>query len=187
MLAGDGTTALVAACTRLRPGDDLTDATAGAKAALAAVAHCVTQLNQEIAAADARLATLAAAAAPATLKLTGIGPDHAGQLLVTVGANPDRLRGEAAFAHLCGVVPIPASSGKTKRHRLHRGGDRDANLALHLAVVVRMRYCPRTRAYVNRRTAEGLSKPDIMRCPKRYLARKVYHTIKADYEALHRA
>jgi transposase len=187
MLAGDGTTALVAACTRLRPGDDLTDATAGAKAALAAVAHCVTQLNQEIAAADARLATLAAAAAPATLKLTGIGPDHAGQLLVTVGANPDRLRGEAAFAHLCGVVPIPASSGKTKRHRLHRGGDRDANRALHLAVVVRMRYCPRTRAYVNRRTAEGLSKPDIMRCPKRYLARKVYHTIKADYEALHRA
>jgi len=129
MLAGNGTTALVATCTRLRPGDDLTDATAGAKAALAAVAHCVTQLNQEIAAADARLATLAAAAAPATLKLTGIGPDHAGQLLVTVGANPDRLRGEAAFAHLCGVAPIPASSGKTKRHRLHRGGDRDANRA----------------------------------------------------------
>ena len=124
-------------------------------------------------------------AAPRLLGLLAIGNDHAGQLLVTAGQHPERLRGEAAFAHLCGVAPIPASSGKTRRHRLHRGGDRDANRALHLAVVVRMRFCPRTRAYVERRTKEGLSKPEIMRCIKRYLAREVYHALVADFEALH--
>jgi hypothetical protein len=81
-------------------------------------------------------------------------------------------------------APVPASSGKTHRHRLHRGGDRDANRALHLAVVVRMRWCPRTRAYAERRTKDGLSKSEIMRCVKRYLAREVYHTLVADFEAL---
>jgi transposase len=114
-----------------------------------------------------------------------VGNDHAGQLLVTAGQHPERLRGEAAFAHLCGVAPIPASSGKTRRHRLYRGGDRDANKALHLAVVVRMRFCPRTRAYVERRTKQGLSKPEIMRCIKCYLAREIYHALVADFEALH--
>lgn len=186
-LAGKASAALVTACARLRPGEDLTDAGTGVKAALQAVARRIALLDSEIAAADARLAQLVAAAAPTTLALTGIGPDHAGQLLATAGANPDRLRGEAAFAHLCGVAPVPASSGKTNRHRLNRGGDRAANRALHLAVVVRLRYCQRTRAYLARRTAEGLSKPDIMRCLKRYLAREVYHAIRADYEALHRA
>jgi len=106
---------------------------------------------------------------------------------VTAGDNPERLRGEAAFAHLCGVAPIPASSGKTRRHRLHRGGDRAANRALHLAVVVRLRHCRRTQAYAARRTAEGLSKPELMRCLKRYLAREVYHAVLADFEALHAA
>jgi transposase len=81
--------------------------------------------------------------------------------------------------------PIPASSGKTRRHRRHRGGDRDANKALHLAVVVWMRFCPHTRAYVERRTTEGLPKPEIRRCSKRYLAREVYHALVADLEALH--
>ena len=123
-LADKGPTSMVAACARLRPGDDLTDATAGVKAALAAMARRVANLDATIATADTRLAALVAAAAPTTMKLTGIGPDHAGQLLTTAGSNPDRLRGEAAFAHLCGVAPIPASSGKTNRHRLHRGGDR---------------------------------------------------------------
>ena len=81
--------------------------------------------------------------------------------------------------------PLVSCGGQTRRHRLHRGGDRDANCALHLAVVVRMRSCPRTRAYVERRTKEGLSKPEIMRCIKRYLAREVYHALVADFEALH--
>jgi transposase len=168
----------VAACARLRAGDDLTDATAGVKAALATVARRVTQLDTEIATADTRLARLLTVAAPATMAMKGIGPDHAGQLLTTAGANPERLRGEASFARLCGVAPIPASSGKTNRHRLHRGGDRGANRALHLAVVVRMRYCQRTRAYVTRRTTEGMAKSDIMRCLKRYLAREVYHGVR---------
>lgn len=185
-LTGTRGSALVAVCARLRAGDDLSDSTAGVKAALAAVARRVTQLDTEIAAADTRLAQLLAGAAPTTMALKGIGPDHAGQLLATAGANPERLRGEAACAHLCGVAPVPASSGKTNRHRLHRGGDRDANRALHLAAVVRMRHCQRTRDYVTRRTAEGLTKPDIMRCLKRYLAREVYHAIKTDYQALHR-
>jgi hypothetical protein len=92
----------------------------------------------------------------------------------TAGDNPDRPRSEAAFACLCGVAPQPASSGKTVRHRLSRGGDRQANRALHLLAVRRMGWDPATRAYVQRRTAEGLSTPEILRCLKRYLARQLY-------------
>ena len=94
---------------------------------------------------------------------------------MTAGDNPQRLRSEAAFAHLCGVAPIPASSGRTHRHRLNRGGDRQANNALWRIALVRMRCHPPTRAYVERRTKQGLSKLDIMRCLKRYIAREVYH------------
>jgi transposase len=135
----------------------------------------VQALEAELALADERLGKLVAKAAPRTMALFAIGVDHAGQLLTTVCDHPDRLRGEGAFAHLCGVAPIPASSGKTRRHRLHRGGDRAANRALHLAAVVRLRWCPRTRAYAARRAAEGLSTREIIRCVKRYLAREAYH------------
>lgn len=180
------TTALVATCAQLCPDETaLAEPVQGVKAALRAVAQRVQQLDQEISRADQRLATLVGRAAPRLLKLHAIGVDHAGQLLTTAGDNPERLRGEAAFAHLCGTAPIPASSGTTHRHRLHRGGDRDANRALHLAVVVRMRWCPRTRGYAERRTKQGRSKPEIMRCVKRYLAREVYHALVADFEALH--
>jgi transposase len=173
-------------CARFRPDEaDLADPLCASKAALQVVAKRIGQLEAELTLADRRLATLVGRAAPRLLALLAIGNDHAGQLLVTAGQHPERLRGEAAFAHLCGVAPIPASSGKTHRHRLHRGGDRDANRALHLAVVVRMRFCPRTRAHVERRTKQGLSKPEIMRCIKRYLAREVYHALVADFEALH--
>jgi len=96
---------------------------------------------------------------------------------VAAGDNPDRLQSEAAFASLCGVAPIPASSGRTNRHRLSRGGDRDANRALYLLALGRMGWDPRTRAYVDRRTADGLSKPEIIRCLKRYLARELYRTL----------
>jgi transposase len=185
-LDGRSTPALVGACARLRPDQTvLADPAQATKAALQAVAQRIQLLEAEIDLADQRLAALVGRAAPRLLQLLAIGNDHAGQLLVTAGQHPERLRGEAAFAHLCGVAPIPASSGKVRRHRLHRGGDRDANRALHLAVVVRMRFCPRTRAYVERRTKEGLSKPEIMRCIKRYLAREVYHALVADFEALH--
>ena len=95
-------------------------------------------------------------------------------LLVAAGDNAERITSEAAFAHLCGVAPIHASSGKTIRHRLNRGGNRQANHALWRIVFTRMSSDPRTRAYVERRTLEGRSKPEIMRVLKRYVAREVY-------------
>jgi len=118
-------------------------------------------------------------AAPCLLALRGVGIEVAGQLLTTAGDNPDRLRSEAAFAHLCGVAPVPASSGRTHRHRLNRGGDRAANNALYIVVLVRLRYDSRTRAYAARRTTEGLSKPEIIRCLKRYVAREIFTVLTA--------
>ncbi|MBB2939543.1 transposase [Amycolatopsis bartoniae] len=114
---------------------------------------------------------------PALLQLPGVGPDCAGQLLVTAGDNPDRLHSEAAFAHLCGVAPIPASSGHTHRHRLNRGGDRQANAALYRITLSRLRWDPRTRDYQQRRTHQGLTNKDIIRCLKRYIAREIYNTL----------
>ena len=114
---------------------------------------------------------------PALTALNGVGPDVAGQLLVTAGDNPDRLRSEAAFAMLCGVAPLPASSGRTHRHRLNRGGDRPANAALYRIVLCRLRWDPRTRTYMERRTKEGLSKKEIIRCLKRYIAREIYRAL----------
>jgi len=95
-------------------------------------------------------------------------------LLIAAGDHPGRLRSEAAWAHLCATAPIPASSGKVTRHRLNRGGDRQANHALWRIVITRMSCHPATRAYVQRRTAEGLSKKEIIRCLKRYAAREIY-------------
>ncbi|SCF17838.1 transposase, partial [Micromonospora mirobrigensis] len=102
----------------------------------------------------------------------------------TAGDNPDRLRSEAALAHLCGAAPIPASSGRIDRHRLNRGGDRAANNALHTIVLSRMRYDPRTRAYVEKRTKQGLGKKEIMRCLKRYVVREVHAALLTDFTAL---
>ena len=144
------------------------------------LAERVHALDAEVAAFDDSLSTLVARAAPRTVALLGVGTGHAGQLLVTAGQNVSRLRSEAAFAHLCGAAPIPASSGTTTRHRLHRGGDRAANSALHMIAVVRLRYCARTRAYAARRTAEGRSKKEILRCLKRSIARELFHTLRAD-------
>ncbi len=168
-------------CVRLRPDRRrLADPVQAAKLALRTLAVRMRTLDAEIAHLDEHLELLVRAVAPRTLGLLGIGPNHAGQLLVTAGQNITRLRGESAFAHLCAVDPIPASSGKTSRHRLNPGGDRDANAALHLIAVVRMRYCERTKTYAARRTAEGLAKREIVRCVKRYIAREVYRTLRAD-------
>jgi transposase len=150
---------------------------AATKLALRSLAGRYRQLSAEIEALDAQLERLVAAAAPVLLAVKGIGTDTAGALLVAAGDNPERLHSEAAFASLCGVAPIPASSGKTHRHRLSRGGDRDANRALYLLALGRMSWDPRTRTYVDRRTADGLSKPEIIRCLKRYLARELYSTL----------
>jgi transposase len=122
---------------------------------------------------------LAAQAAPALLNLHGVGPEVAGALLVAVGGNPERMTSEAAFAHLCGVAPLPASSGKTTRHRLNRAGNRQANAAIHRIVLVRLRRHRQTQEYMARRTAEGRSKKEIMRCLKRYVAREIFPIILA--------
>jgi len=175
---------LVAACAALRP--DLADAAAPATAtaiALRSLARRHQQLTAEITDLDRLLQPLVTAINPDLMAVHGVGPDTAGQLLVTAGQNHDRIHSEAAFAMLCGAAPIPASSGKTNRHRLNRGGDRQANAALYRIALVRMRWDPRTRAYVQRRTQNGLSKKEIIRCLKRYIAREIYHTItKNDHE-----
>lgn len=166
---------------RLRPDQsNLADPNQATKLALRTIAVRITSFNTEIADLDKHLKTLVAAAAPRTLALLGVGVEHAAQLLVTAGGNPQRLRSEAAFAALCAAYPIPASSGKTHRHRLNRAGDRNANRTLYMITISRIRYCSDTRAYIERRQAEGLSKREAIRCVKRYIARQTFHTIRAD-------
>jgi transposase len=131
-------------------------------------------LEDQITRLDELIISLVTGRAPGLLALPGVGPHTAALLLVAAGDHPGRLRSEAAWAHLCAVAPIPASSGKLTRHRLNPGGDRQANHALWRIVITRMSSHPATRAYVERRAAEGLSKPEIIRCLKRYVARQVY-------------
>lgn len=196
----DGTR-LVTTCARLRPprGDApipspfakrpprpgrLVDPTAATKRSLASIAGRIHQLDAEIVELDDDLEALLVPLAPTLLDLQGVGLDVAGQLLVTAGDNPTRIGTEAAFAHLCGVAPIPASSGKKQNEfRLNRGGDRAANAALYRIALCRLRWDPATRAYVERRTKEGKSKKRIIRCLKRYIAREVYAAIQTDLKA----
>ena len=157
----------------LRPGQ-LTSTQASAKASLRAIARRWLLLNAEIKQHDAHLEVLTAARVPDLLKAHGMATDTAAEMLLLVGDNPERIHSEAAFAKLCGVCPIPASSGKTIRHRLNRGGNRHANAALYRVVIVRMRSHQPTLDYVRRRTTEGKSKPEIIRCLKRYVAREIF-------------
>ena len=114
----------------------------------------------------------------------GVGAHTAAEMLILFGDNPDRIRSDAAFAKLCGACPIPASSGMTTgRHRLNRGGHRQANAALYRAVIVRMRYHQPTVDYVARRTADGRTKREIIRCLKRFLAREIYQRVMTDFRA----
>ncbi len=115
---------------------------------------------------------------PNLVSIFGVGPDTAARILLAAGSNPERLHSQAAFAALCGVSPTPASSGRTNRHRRNRRGGRQANAALHRIVLVRLRYDFRTKVYLNRRTAEGLSKSEIIRCLKRYVAREVFRVLQ---------
>ena len=144
------------------------------KTAIRILGRRVLALDEELATIDALLSPLVATTAPSLLEVHGVGVDTASTLLVAAGDNPQRLRSEAAWAHLCGVAPIQASSGKVTRWRLSRGGDRQANGALWVVVITRMSSDPRTRLYVQRRLAEGRSKPEIIRILKRYVAREVY-------------
>jgi len=152
---------------------------AAAKHALRSLARRHDQLNSEVEVIDSELVRLTSETAPALVEVFGVGPDTAATLLVTAGSNPQRLRSEAAFAALCGVNPIPASSGKTNRHRLNRGGDRQANRALHRIVLVRLRYHEPTKEYMSRRVGEGMTKLEVIRCLKRYVARQIYPIIRA--------
>lgn len=163
---------------RRRASDDVVAATT--RRALGELAGRIEFLAEQASRAEADLDTLTEQAAPALRDVPGVGVHTAAQLLITAGDNPARIRSDAAFAHLCGVAPIPASSGKTNRHRLNQGGDRAANHALWRIAMVRMTCDERTRAYVARRTAEGLSSRDIMRCLKRYIAREVHKALLAD-------
>lgn len=137
-------------------------------------------LHEEAKAHAASLKALTAAAAPQLVEAVGVGYDTAAQMLITAGDNANRIKSEAAFAKMCGACPIPAGSGKTtSRHRLYRGGNRQANAALYRVVIVRMRWHQPTIDYVARRTAEGMSKREIIRCLKRYLARELFRLLPA--------
>jgi transposase len=176
-LRGLATKQLVATAARFRLGDDPDDVQTATKFALRSIARRYQTLSEEISTLDAQLDRLVTEAAPNLLSLPAIGINHAATLLVVAGDNPQRLKSEASFASLCGVSPIEASSGKVVRHRLNRGGNRDANRALHMICVVRMGRDRRTREYVARRTAEGKGKREILRCLKRYVAREVYRML----------
>ena len=165
---------LVAEAAAMRPrvtGDPVAYAT---KTALASLGRRVQALDEEASHLDETLAELVMTTAPNMLELFGVGFDTAAVLLVAAGDNPERLRSEAAWAHMCGVAPIEASSGKVTRHRLDRGGDRNANQALWRIVMTRLSFDPRTREYMERRTKEGRSKREVIRILKRYVAREVF-------------
>ena len=176
--AGLGPAALAAAIAALRPrpGDVPGYAT---RVALRELGRRVQFLDAQLERLGELIGPLVTARAPGLLRLHGVGPDTAALLLIAAGDHPERLRSESSWAHLCGTAPVPASSGKIQqRHRLNRGGDRQANHALWRIVITRLSNHPATRAYAGRRTKEGLSKPEIIRCLKRYVAREVYRYLR---------
>lgn len=169
---------LIRTCAGWRPDlSDAADPTSGTRIALKSLARRILELSDEISMLDDLIEPLVTTLAPQLLALTGFGIHNTGQLLVTAGDNPDRMHSEASFAMLCGAAPLPASSGMTRRHRLNRGGDRQANSALHLAVITRIRVDPRTQAYLAKKVAEGHSPREAIRCLKRYAAREVYYQL----------
>jgi transposase len=174
-LAGVSRKDLAATAAALRPRDGGDQVAFATKTALCLLGRRVLALDAEKDHLDDLLSKLVEKTAPELLGLYGVGVGTAAALLVTAGDNPGRIRSEAAWAHLCGAAPIEASSGKVTRWRLDRGGDRQANAALYIIVITRMGADKRTRAYVERRLAEGKTKPDIIRILKRYVAREVYH------------
>jgi transposase len=145
------------------------------------------ELHDEIADLDAMIGAIVDELAPNLVARNSIGHASAAQLLLTAGDNPERLRSEASFAALCGVSPVPASSGNTTRHRLNRGGDRAANSALHIIAIGRLRTDQKTQAYMARRITEGHSKLEIIRCLKRYIAREVFTLIGQRYKEINQA
>jgi transposase len=177
-LNGLGPLTLLRRCADL-PATTGHDIDTAAADVLRTLARRALQLTAEVRTLQKRMLAAITACAPGLLDRYGVGPDTAAALLIAAGDNPDRLASHAAFAALCGVSPIEASSGKTTRHRLNRGGDRRANSALYTVVFTRLGRDPRTRAYANRRTTEGKSTKEIIRCLKRYVARELFPIIVA--------
>lgn len=139
-------------------------------------------LDDEVSELDDMIDAILVDAAPLLVQLKCVGTQSAAQLMATVGDNPERLRSEASFAMLCGVAPVPVSSGMTYRHRLNRGGDRQANSAIHIIAIGRLRTDERTKEYIAKKMAEGHTKMEAIRCLKRYIAREVYYVIKRQSE-----
>ena len=167
-------TGLVTEAARMRPRNGSEPVTFTTNTVIRILARRIQGLNTEMASIDRMLSELVKTTAPSLLALHGVGLDSAATLLVTAGDNPERLHSEGSWAHLCGVAPLPASTGNNARHRLNRGGDRQANAALYRIVLTRMSNHPETRAYVTRRRNEGRNTTEIMRSLKRYVARHVF-------------
>ena len=169
---------LIRRCAAWRPDSyQAADPAVATRIALQQLARRYLQLDEEISHSDALLDSIVTELAPQLIAVAGIGPETAGQILVTVGDNPGRVHSEAAFAMLCGVAPLPASSGKTQRHRLNRGGDRQANRAIHVIATTRKRCDPRTQAYMKKKLAEQHTRREATRSLKRLIAREVYYLL----------
>ncbi len=167
---------LIRRCADLEPGQPDTPAAAAAYT-LRLLARRIIELTREVEDLNQRITEAINAHTPELLQRYGVGPDTAAALLLAAGDNPQRLTSEASFAALCGVSPIEMSSGKTQRRRLNRGGDRQANSALYMIVIARLRWDLRTRAYIDRRVSEGKTRREAIRCLKRYVARELYDLI----------
>ncbi|WP_405182253.1 transposase [Nocardia sp. NBC_01377] len=164
---------LIATCAAFDPDlATLSDPIEATKLALRSLAQRITDSKIHADQLKKQLAKLLEQVAPHTMAVFALGPDTAAALVISIGDNPDRLTSEAAFARLCGVAPI------------HRGGDRQANQALHTAVIVRLRYHDNTKVYAARRKRDGKTTPEILRCLKRYLAREVFRALRADYQKI---
>nr|WP_309238962.1 transposase [Streptomyces lunaelactis] len=170
-LSQHSNTARIAQCA------DLPDTGDAAVFTLRLLARRIQQLTAEVKELTRRVTNAVRRSHPRLLDIIGVGPDSAAALLIATGDNPERLASEASFAALCGVSPVEQSSGKTQRRRLNRGGNRQANAALYRIVVTRLRHDARTRLYLERRTKQGMSKREIIRCLKRYVACEIYRQI----------
>lgn len=166
-------------CARWRPGDPC-DVRSATRVAIRQLAQRWMALDAEAKQAERQIRVLLEELVPSLLAEVGISTMNAARLVIAAGQNPERLRSEGSFAALCGTSPVEASSGKHRRHRINRGGDRDANSALHIAVLVRSTRCEETQAYIARRTAEGRSQREIWRCLKRALARRFHRLLVQD-------
>ena len=178
------TTQRIRLAAKWRPGAAV-DPSSATRSAIKSLAQRWLALHDEIRTLERQLADLLQSTCPSLLAEQGVGIEVASKLVIAAGENPDRLRSEASFAALCGVSPVAASSGKHTRHRLNRGGNRQANNALHTVVLIRAARCPETRAYIERRRAEGRTDREIWRCLKRTLARRFHHLIVTDLAIAH--